>query len=1673
MKRLTKILICAVAVCLLVGTLTVSVVSAAVPWQSLSAGTRNLGYLDFDGYSVGSTAFDTSGTVSYSVSGTKARLWSHAGWKNDAIMKIAEETVDGRSNKYLSVVADPSYTSTVSANQVYVMYPTTSVTAPDSDGVANDFLVIDIDVSADKYVVENSDGTEATFYSSWEEVVAAGKESEAKLSYPEQLSFRIEPSYSGYSLPVYIHSKAVETEDGIRQKTFLSVYALAGTYGEVELPDELGKWSHITIMYELRAASKQTLVCRAYLDGKYVGKYTKSGGATSVTIKELRMQLPTTTLNKTAATYSFGIDNWTANLYDDYVPAESVGNSITSVTNFDKDYALYKCDDVVYNANYLSPNGNSFELEWQDLDGSKIISEKIAIGTAPVADGEKLEYPALSKVKGDYDNIAAWEWNVGSDADVYTPVSTLTMDMVYEVRARGDRSVTVRPVTQDLTVVNEAGEVLGTDTYYKGSTVGLVELESNGWYSASYSVKENATDGEDKSSFVLKDGKDNVFIVDSATVLPTASMDGILYNMSLLTNYYMNIYVPLDAPSEVTLLGFFADSELRYKHESGVSISKIEGESYKKYSFEIANSDIDNDLPQYVGFEVSIGEKTYTLSYEVSVNLLSYCREVVKGYECASKETSLVINMLRYASEAYKYSYGEENANASALLAEHTSCGCLVSDNAMNEHVGDTSTLSNYIYAATYDINSRNPGMVIYVIAEKAASVSKITVEYKGVVEDICVALSAQDSEVVNGASVVPYVYTDVSAADINALMTIKVYTDSDSPAASGTYSLPTYIHNNQSVAVAKALYAFAKAANTYKRSVIIPNDSVIVENITVKKESSLPPAMTVRPGGEIEYTVSITNDGDEQVNVPVFDTVPAHTKYVSGGAKVEGYDLYWSIDVPAGETVEIKYTVRVKDDMALIDGGCVIPSSVRAGGNEASCHENYIELTMTEPDEEFLKIGILANKYSGFKGTQLAKWVYNVAFSKTFTMTGDVSSVLDGIFGADTSESANHREMVVPTLFGGSLVGADVDLRFKGARAEEIDISGLVAGDLILLEDGNGAAIYIYNGTGFISLTDGYDSVDTDDTLERAIESERYAVLRPSIIIKSLSHSEVEFNTDGLTDAQIALVETARAYVLRGYRLQYDDTRFDDAASKYAEYRWQIGIKAPEDYTSDEWGYINCAGFTYDIYLNALGYDLGDLYTTGNLVWQYTTSSGDRVEWDGVHGKLKTNASNGAKLDYKMYPYFFKPTHAETGSEILAIEERIMSELQVGDLVVIRRYVNDTSKSDTGHVMMYIGNGKLVHSTGSSFKYSSDPAEETYEPTIRYMNVHDYFFDPTSSNYLFGADSPVDQFGIVRPLASSSAKVSVSANTQNRIDNMKGIVAEKLTSHNAGVTVSVGGEVTYTFKIFNSNDTAKTILITDAIPANSAFVSLTGGGTHTDGALSWTVTVGAGETVEVSYTVRATGEEGSYIFGDVATVGGVLHKCSKVYIKRTLATSEQEAIIAAIEYFRENNTEKLTGLALANAIYAKAAELLGEGSAIKTAFGTENLEELAAGLVGFKSGSTSIYQLNADGAYAGMIAPTLYGGERLYTPQSYSKTSKVCSDRTRLGMEHDLVVGDVLYGKYYSGSILYMYAGEDIGFVSLATASISTVSKSVNDVFVGVLGYYYYFAVLRPSQLW
>jgi uncharacterized repeat protein (TIGR01451 family) len=215
-----------------------------------------------------------------------------------------------------------------------------------------------------------------------------------------------------------------------------------------------------------------------------------------------------------------------------------------------------------------------------------------------------------------------------------------------------------------------------------------------------------------------------------------------------------------------------------------------------------------------------------------------------------------------------------------------------------------------------------------------------------GAVEANMTALGAME---IDGVSVVAYTYSGVSASDVKEIMSISVYDVNESLAANGSYGLSNYVFNSNAP-VAKALYAFSLAAAEYKISVLGSTEAPeIISGIEAEKSSSLRPSSTVSIGDEIRYTIKITNNNSEALDIPVSDMIPANTTYVSGSASVDGSKLSWNVNVGAGETKEISYVVKYSKNTKLLDAGLILTApDAKVGGNIVACPDaNYVARTI------------------------------------------------------------------------------------------------------------------------------------------------------------------------------------------------------------------------------------------------------------------------------------------------------------------------------------------------------------------------------------------------------------------------------------------------------------------------------------------------------------------------------------------------------------------------------------------------------------------------------------------------------------------------------------------------------------------------------------------------------
>ena len=771
------------------------------------------------------------------------------------------------------------------------------------------------------------------------------------------------------------------------------------------------------------------------------------------------------------------------------------------------------------------------------------------------------------------------------------------------------------------------------------------------------------------------------------------------------------------------------------------------------------------------------------------------------------------------------------------------------------------------------------------------------------------------------------------------------------------------------------------------------------LDGITVTKTTSHDRIRTVHPGEDVTYTFTLTSTADKDKKVEIIDTVPSITAYVSGDGTKQGNRVTFNVVVPAGKTVSVSYTVRVPDSNTL-RGTAITSDTTMANGKAIDSSTLYVGNTYNEYDMQKLVLALYAMRDSELEGKDLLTFHSRIAFSLNNAIAHNADGVANALFLDTTAEnSAKYTSIVIPGLYGGRSIDSSHTARFVGTAATALEIEDIFPGDVLVVlphsGDLGGAKMYVTDGTKLFDITNKSAEVAPDSILSDIASNDYFALLRPSLNSNSLTSFRSEPFYEGTTDIERAIIATAIAYLLRGDRMQYADIRLVQSP---AIYRWERG-KTPEDYTIGETGYSNCTGFTHDVYLSALGYNYGS-FTLGNA-------------------------------PQVMRAYEYTLTGNETDAEKAAIEAEYRATLQVGDIIYY-------SYSGNNHAMLYIGNGNLVHATGSTYNNFT----ETEEATVRFQKL-DCLFTPGNTRYFFQTDNPRSKIYIFRPL--SDWEGTLPTESINRIENMQGIVAEKLASYTLGQTVNRGDLITYTFKLFNTNSYPVSLTINDVVPTGT--VLMIDGVASTDTQLSWSVTVAPGEEVLVSYTVKVsdTAARGSAIYcSDNSTVGGVPVRITPAYVGNTLTADEQARLVEIVNTAKSSGK---TGVALVNLIYE---QLLG----VEDILGYD-IEDLRDGIY---TSSGSNYKIATSGKYADMIAPSLYGGKVVENSDRFD------GERTRMPREENLVIGDILFLQGSEKGYLYIYLGDGL-MLSLSNLA----DKDVDERLEETIGWQR-FVILRPS---
>lgn len=417
--------------------------------------------------------------------------------------------------------------------------------------------------------------------------------------------------------------------------------------------------------------------------------------------------------------------------------------------------------------------------------------------------------------------------------------------------------------------------------------------------------------------------------------------------------------------------------------------------------------------------------------------------------------------------------------------------------------------------------------------------------------------------------------------------------------------------------------------------------------------------------------------------------------------------------------------------------------------------------------------------------------------------------------------------------------------------------------------------------------------------------------------------------------DAEEAAVAAAWAYYAKGKSMQYDATDLSNLSGYLGGFYRTSGQSAPEVATPDQNFYSVCSDYVYQTYYEAMRLKvLGDVnhpfgLTTTDLFRHAENQINESNEKSAYNDFITEKDVNAAVIKwtdfdksdshgyYSCAGVYHSDKFDDFTDEIvfrndapdgsyhygyydndgnLIAPEKVFADyvvpfvkneenLRVGDVIV-----------NTGHTMIYIGNDRVLHCNGRKIdrKTAVDMAEENGSILIDDL---DYALNCYSTKRA--------RFVIIRPLEFVTTP-SFDNDPGNDIitdktifDSTKSRVKYPVMNIDRTVditqfgTVSKGEALTYNISIANktsdeeyinwsadkSSVTYKDLKVTEEIPEGAELVpdSVTGGGVYENGIITWNLSeVKPGETVNLSYKVKAIGEIGDVIVNDGGFVDNI-----------------------------------------------------------------------------------------------------------------------------------------------------------------------------------------------------
>ena len=515
-------------------------------------------------------------------------------------------------------------------------------------------------------------------------------------------------------------------------------------------------------------------------------------------------------------------------------------------------------------------------------------------------------------------------------------------------------------------------------------------------------------------------------------------------------------------------------------------------------------------------------------------------------------------------------------------------------------------------------------------------------------------------------------------------------------------------------------------------------------------------------------------------------------------------------------------------------------------------------------------------------------------------------------------------------------------------------------------------------------------------------------------------------------TDVE-ALLEIANIFDGRGSYIQYNQTHS----------RRHIN-PSPEEATAQNQVYLDCSSFVNAVYYETFGENILP-YTTGQ---KSPSTANYRAYAQENVGIASDVIGYWLCSDYKT---------AEAQQALLA---EVKAMLQPGDILNYRK----GSKGTSGHVYIYIGDGKVMHCTGSDFvdaddaSQSCDKANNTEKNTgsISIDSISIIFDDTTHTRYLFNNQY---DFCLLRPM---NRGLTLTEKTVNRMA-MRGV--DMTLSSDAGNNTAVyrGETITYTLKVNNTLAFRRAVTLESILSDNVTFVSGSLNFEVEGNKISSSVIIAPFSSYTYTFTVAVNADAEA---GSLAQCNTSLGGVSLMEFRSTVSEfteAEMALVVAKAREFAEEGRSFSDPALMVEALYNEA---LG----IANIYSFDNTQDLLASFTYLKE-SNGYYYYDAESELVGVMAPNLYGGFDIAYPNFYRDKNLV-----RLITRDHISVGDATIASDSGKEVAFIYlGGQDFLYIDNVDMECKIVTMTdspfePSNILVTFFAYDRY-VTIRPSM--